>query len=72
LADYIQKYYGRSLAQMSAIQAYGWGSAASCAEWLAGYVQAGARHIIVRIGSLDPEPQLKEIASVLAPAVRSS
>lgn len=72
LKDYIHKYYGRSLEQMSAIQAYGWGSAESCAQWLAGYVRAGARHIVVRIGSLDPEPQLKAIASVLAPAVRAA
>ncbi len=56
---------------MSAIQAYGWGSAESCAEWLGAYVRAGARHLVIRIGSLDPEPQLKEIAEVLLPALRA-
>ncbi|MET7909751.1 LLM class flavin-dependent oxidoreductase [Streptomyces avermitilis] len=71
LEHYITHYYGRSLEQMSAIQAYGWGSAESCAEWLGGYVRAGARHLVLRIGSLDPEPQLKEIAEVLLPAVRA-
>ncbi len=70
LEHYITHYYGRTLDQMSAIQAYSWGSAESCAEWLGGYVRAGARHIVLRIGSLEPEPQLKEIAEVLLPAVR--
>ncbi len=71
LEHYIEHYYGRSLEQMSAIQAYGWGSAESCAEWLGAYVRAGARHLVIRVGSLDPEPQLKEIAEVLLPAVRA-
>ncbi|WP_055522660.1 LLM class flavin-dependent oxidoreductase [Streptomyces graminilatus] len=71
LEHYIEHYYGRSLEQMSAIQAYGWGSAESCAQWLAGYVREGVRHIVIRVGSLDPEPQLKEIAEVLLPAVRA-
>ncbi|MFI1762496.1 LLM class flavin-dependent oxidoreductase [Streptomyces sp. NPDC020800] len=71
LEHYISHYYGRSLDQMRTIQAYAWGSAEKCAEWLGGYVRAGARHLVVRIGSLDPEPQLKEIAEVLLPAVRA-
>ncbi|MFD0430823.1 hypothetical protein ACFQ60_36610 [Streptomyces zhihengii] len=70
LEHYIRHYYGRSLDQMSAIQAYGWGSAEQCAEWLGGYVRAGARHLVLRIGSLEPEAQLKEVAEVLLPAVR--
>ncbi|MEW2613225.1 LLM class flavin-dependent oxidoreductase [Streptomyces sp. NPDC047880] len=71
LEHYISHYYGRSLDQMRTIQAYAWGSAEKCAEWLGGYVRAGARHLVLRIGSLDPEPQLKEIAEVLLPAVRA-
>lgn len=71
LEHYISHYYGRSLDQMRTIQAYAWGSAEKCAEWLGEYVRAGARHLVVRIGSLDPEPQLKEIAEVLLPAVRA-
>jgi alkanesulfonate monooxygenase SsuD/methylene tetrahydromethanopterin reductase-like flavin-dependent oxidoreductase (luciferase family) len=71
LEHYISHYYSRSLEQMSSIQAYAWGSAEKCAEWLSGYVRAGARHLVIRIGSLDFEPQLKEIAEVLLPAVRA-
>lgn len=71
LEHYITHYYGRSLDQMAAIQAYGWGTAEECAHWLAGYVRAGARHIVIRIGSFDPLPQLRQIAEVLLPAVRA-
>jgi alkanesulfonate monooxygenase SsuD/methylene tetrahydromethanopterin reductase-like flavin-dependent oxidoreductase (luciferase family) len=71
LEHYIQHYYGRSLEAMSTIQAYGWGTAEQCAEWLAQYVRAGTRHVVIRIGSLNPEPQLDEIAEVLLPAVRA-
>lgn len=62
---------GGLVEQMSAIHAYAWGTAERCAERLAAYVRAGARHIVVRIGSLRPEPQLKEIAEVVLPAVRA-
>ncbi|KUN16086.1 F420-dependent oxidoreductase [Streptomyces corchorusii] len=71
LEHYIEHYYGRTLEQMSTIQAYAWGTAEHCADWLAGYVRAGARHIVIRIGSLRPEPQLQEIAEVVLPAVRA-
>lgn len=70
LEDYLQGYYGRSLEVMSTFQAYGWGSADDCAEWLAGYIRAGARHIIIRIGSLDPGDQLEQLAADVLPAVR--
>ncbi|MEW9532096.1 LLM class flavin-dependent oxidoreductase [Microbispora sp. NPDC049125] len=70
LDEYVQGYYGRPLELMSTIQAYGYGSAEECADWLGGYIEAGARHIVVRIGSLDPGPQLDEIAGELLPAVR--
>jgi alkanesulfonate monooxygenase SsuD/methylene tetrahydromethanopterin reductase-like flavin-dependent oxidoreductase (luciferase family) len=71
LEHYIQRYYGRSLDIMSSVQAYGWGSAKQCVEWLAGYVRAGAQHIVIRIGSLNPEPQLMDIAEFVLPALRA-
>ncbi|GHF30033.1 N5,N10-methylene tetrahydromethanopterin reductase [Streptomyces mashuensis] len=71
LEHYITHYYGRSLQQMATIQAYAWGTPEHCAEWLASYVRAGARHLVLRVGSLDPEPQLKDIAEIVLPAVRA-
>ncbi len=62
LEDYVQRYYGRPLEVMSTVQAYAYGTAEECAQWLASYVAAGARHLVIRIGSLEPAAQLKEIA----------
>lgn len=70
LETYVEDYYGRSLEAMTTIQAYGWGSAEKCVDWLAEYVRQGARHLVLRIGSLEPEPQLKQIAEELLPALR--
>ena len=61
LEDYLQRYYGRPLEVMSTVQAYCYGTVEDCAEWLASYVEAGARHLVVRIGSLRPDLPLKEI-----------
>jgi alkanesulfonate monooxygenase SsuD/methylene tetrahydromethanopterin reductase-like flavin-dependent oxidoreductase (luciferase family) len=71
LDRYTRAYYGRPLAVMAAIQAYGHGSAEQCAEWLAGYLDAGAGHIVLRIGSLDPACQLDRVAGELLPLLRS-
>jgi alkanesulfonate monooxygenase SsuD/methylene tetrahydromethanopterin reductase-like flavin-dependent oxidoreductase (luciferase family) len=70
LEHYIGHYYGRTLEQMAAVQCYAWGSAEECADALAAYVEAGARHLIIRIGSLDGEPQLKQIADVVLPRLK--
>ncbi|MYS81511.1 LLM class flavin-dependent oxidoreductase [Embleya scabrispora] len=69
LEHYAQRYYRRSLAEMAQIQAYCWGSAAKCANWLSAYVSAGARHIVIRVGSLEPAGQLEEIAERVLPAI---
>lgn len=69
LEEYLQHYYGRPLAVMSTVQAYCYGTAEECAAWLSRYVQAGARHLVVRIGSLDPASQLKTVAEEVCPAV---
>lgn len=62
LDAYTRAYYGRSLTQMETFQAYGYGSARECAQWLGGYVRAGARHVVLRIGSLDPTTQREQMA----------
>ncbi|MGJ5755151.1 alkanesulfonate monooxygenase SsuD/methylene tetrahydromethanopterin reductase-like flavin-dependent oxidoreductase (luciferase family) [Streptomyces puniciscabiei] len=72
LDTYVQGYYGRQLAVMNTVQAYGWGSPRECADWLAEYVAAGARHLVLRIGSLDPRPHLRQIAEEVLPVLRAS
>jgi alkanesulfonate monooxygenase SsuD/methylene tetrahydromethanopterin reductase-like flavin-dependent oxidoreductase (luciferase family) len=70
LEHYVQGYYRNSLDAMAKIQAYGWGSAQQCADWLGGYVEAGARHIVIRIGSLTPHKHLEQIAQTVLPVLR--
>ncbi|MBO3747422.1 LLM class flavin-dependent oxidoreductase [Streptosporangiaceae bacterium NEAU-GS5] len=70
LSAYVEAYYGYPLELVRAIQAYGHGGPDQCAAWLAGYLRAGARHIVLRIGTLDdPIAQLQKIAETLLPAV---
>lgn len=71
LDEYVRGYYGRSLEFMSALQAFGHGTAGHCAAWLARFIAAGARHLVLRIGSLDPGSQLDRIADELLPALRA-
>ncbi|GGS25423.1 N5,N10-methylene tetrahydromethanopterin reductase [Streptomyces aureoverticillatus] len=72
LEHYIGHYYGRSLEQMAAVQAYAWGSADQCARALAAYVRSGARHLIIRIGSLEGAGQLKQIADAVLPRLKEA
>ncbi|WP_433657070.1 LLM class flavin-dependent oxidoreductase [Nocardia sp. CA-128927] len=71
LDGYVRQYYRRSLAEMSTIQAYFGGTAEDCADWLARYLDAGATHFILRLGSLDVHRQLDLVAEKLLPALRS-
>jgi alkanesulfonate monooxygenase SsuD/methylene tetrahydromethanopterin reductase-like flavin-dependent oxidoreductase (luciferase family) len=71
LADYVERYYGRSLEFMTTIQAFYGGSVRECADWLAGYRKQGARHFVLRIGSLRPENQVELVATRLLPGLRA-
>ncbi|OBB34370.1 F420-dependent oxidoreductase [Mycolicibacterium peregrinum] len=70
LDAYTRAYYRQPLAAMSTFQAFCGGSAQECADWLAGYVDAGARHLVLRIGALDPHPQM--VARDLLPLLRQA
>jgi alkanesulfonate monooxygenase SsuD/methylene tetrahydromethanopterin reductase-like flavin-dependent oxidoreductase (luciferase family) len=69
LDQYLRAYYGQPLDVMRHVQAIRGGTVAECLDWLARYVDAGARHLIVRIGSLSAH--LEMIAEALLPALRS-
>jgi alkanesulfonate monooxygenase SsuD/methylene tetrahydromethanopterin reductase-like flavin-dependent oxidoreductase (luciferase family) len=72
LDDYSRGYYGLPVARMSELQPYFGGSEDECAEWLAGYVRAGARHIVLRLGSLDAHSKhLHATAEAVLPLLRS-
>ena len=68
LDSYTRAYYRQSLDVISTLQAFRAGTARDCADWLGQYVQAGARHLILRVGSLDPHPGM--LAEALVPSLR--
>jgi alkanesulfonate monooxygenase SsuD/methylene tetrahydromethanopterin reductase-like flavin-dependent oxidoreductase (luciferase family) len=70
LDAYARAYYRQPLSVMSTIQAYHGGPAASCLDWLGHYVEAGARHLILRIGSVNAWEQLDLISERLLPTLR--
>jgi alkanesulfonate monooxygenase SsuD/methylene tetrahydromethanopterin reductase-like flavin-dependent oxidoreductase (luciferase family) len=65
LEEYVQAYYGYPLELCQTVQAFRPGSMEECAEFLGQYVRAGARHLVIRIGSLRPSGSLKELHDAL-------
>jgi alkanesulfonate monooxygenase SsuD/methylene tetrahydromethanopterin reductase-like flavin-dependent oxidoreductase (luciferase family) len=70
LEHYTLDYYGIPLEAMATLQAFHAGQAEGAIEWLRGFIEAGARHVVVRFGSFDPRQQL-ERAEPLLDAIRS-
>lgn len=69
LEEYVQAYYGYPLEITSTVQAFCYGTAEECATFLAEYVAAGARHLVIRIGSLRRTQPLAEILAAVRTAV---
>ena len=68
LDEYLRAYYSQPLDVMRYVQAIRGGSVAECLDWLARYVEAGALHLILRIGSLTAGPEC--VAEQLLPALK--
>jgi alkanesulfonate monooxygenase SsuD/methylene tetrahydromethanopterin reductase-like flavin-dependent oxidoreductase (luciferase family) len=68
LDEYLRAYYGQPLDVMRHVQAICGGTVDECLDWLARYVDAGARHLILRIGSLTVHPE--SVAERLLPALK--
>ena len=69
LEDYAQGTYNRPLAEMSGIQATVTGPATEIAAAVRRYAEAGAEHVMLRVGSLEPgavERQLPLLAEAIA------
>jgi probable F420-dependent oxidoreductase len=64
-AEYAEKYYGLPFDVMRRAQAYFVGDVDRCAAWLRAFVEAGARHLVLRFASLHPATHL-ELAAGLA------
>ncbi len=62
LDAFMESYYGQPATVLRARQVCYGGSAAGAAEWLAGYAQAGASHLVLRFAG-DPERQMAAVAA---------
>lgn len=70
LDAYARAYYGQPLDVIERVQGFVTGTSEQCAARLRAYAEAGARHIVLRVGALDPAPWLETVAG-LAHEVRS-
>jgi alkanesulfonate monooxygenase SsuD/methylene tetrahydromethanopterin reductase-like flavin-dependent oxidoreductase (luciferase family) len=69
LDEYAQRYYGFPLEVMGQLQAFYGGDIDGCVDWLASYLAAGARHVVVRIGQVDGHMDvLERFAQLIARA----
>jgi probable F420-dependent oxidoreductase len=71
LDGYSKAYYGVPLEGISQLQAFYGGDAGGCVEWLHRYIEAGARHVILRMGTLDGHRDELEAFADLAERVRA-
>jgi alkanesulfonate monooxygenase SsuD/methylene tetrahydromethanopterin reductase-like flavin-dependent oxidoreductase (luciferase family) len=67
LGEYMEGYYGLPFAVMRKVQGCFAGQPDACAKWLGEFVEAGARHIVLRFGSRDLARQLETAGAELIP-----
>ncbi|MGW2647383.1 LLM class flavin-dependent oxidoreductase [Streptomyces sp. NPDC001393] len=74
LEEYARAVYGMPLAELERIQAVVAGSAEQVRARLTRFVEAGARHLVVRLGALDLTSQREQLERVagLIPALKAS
>lgn len=70
LRAHIERYYNAPLEFVESIQAMFAGPARETAAWLRAYVEAGARHIVVRLAADDHVAALERFADTVLPLLR--
>lgn len=65
LDAYLEEYYGQPAAGLKQREFCFAGPASGAAEWIAGYVEAGVSHVVLRMAG-DPERNLETMADVRA------
>jgi alkanesulfonate monooxygenase SsuD/methylene tetrahydromethanopterin reductase-like flavin-dependent oxidoreductase (luciferase family) len=68
----VERYYGQPLELISSIQAMYAGTPDGLRDWLAPYLAAGARHVILRVADEDAERGLDAAAEARATALEIS
>jgi alkanesulfonate monooxygenase SsuD/methylene tetrahydromethanopterin reductase-like flavin-dependent oxidoreductase (luciferase family) len=64
LDAYTRAYYGVPLRDMAKLQGFAYGTPHECARRLRAYTAAGAEHVVLRIGALDPAPHIETVAGI--------
>jgi probable F420-dependent oxidoreductase len=72
LRRYLIDYYGMPLETLKALLGCRSGTPEKVAEWLAGFIQAGVRHVILRFGGDDQLAQLERAATAVVPRLRAT
>jgi alkanesulfonate monooxygenase SsuD/methylene tetrahydromethanopterin reductase-like flavin-dependent oxidoreductase (luciferase family) len=62
---FMEDYYAAPYEALASWQGCRAGTAAECVEWLAGFVEAGVRHLVLRFGGSDQAAQLERLAAAL-------
>ncbi|TDD79209.1 LLM class flavin-dependent oxidoreductase [Actinomadura darangshiensis] len=68
----IERYYNAPLEFIASIQALFAGTAQDAAAWLNGYIDAGARHLVIRLATDDHEADLEQLADRVLPLVQEA
>jgi alkanesulfonate monooxygenase SsuD/methylene tetrahydromethanopterin reductase-like flavin-dependent oxidoreductase (luciferase family) len=66
----VERYYGYPLEAVSQVQAMRAGAADELCEWLQGYIEAGAKHIVLRVVSEQPHEALEAVAELVVSRLR--
>ncbi|WP_246366270.1 LLM class flavin-dependent oxidoreductase [Nonomuraea rhodomycinica] len=66
----IERYYNAPLEVVEGIQAMFAGTPKDAAAWLQAYVEAGARHVVIRLAVDDHRAAMEEFAAQVLPLVR--
>jgi alkanesulfonate monooxygenase SsuD/methylene tetrahydromethanopterin reductase-like flavin-dependent oxidoreductase (luciferase family) len=67
---FIEGYYGAPFEVIAARWGHYAGSPEGCLEWLGGFIEAGARHIVLRFAGADQSVQLERATRSLLPRLR--
>ncbi|MEU8123291.1 LLM class flavin-dependent oxidoreductase [Spirillospora sp. NPDC049024] len=66
----IERYYNAPLEFVASIQALFAGTARQAADWLNGYIKAGARHLVIRLATDDHDADLERFGDQVLPLLR--
>jgi len=70
LEAFIERYYNAPYEAISKRQGCVAGSAEECAAWLAGYIEQGVEHLVLRLASNNQAEQFQRVVSELLPRLR--